>query len=266
MSHFCGLVILTPEYAKTHDLEESLEKYYEGKETNEYMKGKVSDFDKINFLTYYNKTLKKNEKNFHKDFATELINSGVEVTPFEKYVLSYPLLPDEKKEDKYYMSLVYENKQRYVDFFKKRHPKILSTLPKVYKEHGEDWNGNSWRFDYITNEWCEYSTYNPDSKWDWYDEHGRWAGSILTKSGEKVDACTLKEIDWESESETDFKYSKTVPPYCLVIDGTWYERGEVGYWGMTSNEKPSDNWTKEVNSMISKLPPESEVYNIDFHI
>ena len=53
MSHFTGLVILTPEYDK--DLEESLDQYYEGREVEPYKVEDVSDAEKVNFLSFYKK-------------------------------------------------------------------------------------------------------------------------------------------------------------------------------------------------------------------
>lgn len=39
------------------------------------------------------------------------------------------------------------------------------------------------------------STYNPNSKWDWYSIGGRWSGFLTTKSGEKTDSCLVKDLD-----------------------------------------------------------------------
>ena len=50
MSHFCGLVIMTPEYAENNGFEDSLEKYNENMEYEPYVSGEVSDYEKVNFL------------------------------------------------------------------------------------------------------------------------------------------------------------------------------------------------------------------------
>jgi hypothetical protein len=62
MSHFCGLVILTPSYSQSKNLEDSLAKYDENLKVPEYSNGEVSDFDKIRFIEYY---LEKDGKNFN---------------------------------------------------------------------------------------------------------------------------------------------------------------------------------------------------------
>ena len=53
MSHFTGLVILTPSYLEKHDLEESLDKYCEHNSVPEYSEGEVSDYEKVTFIHYY---------------------------------------------------------------------------------------------------------------------------------------------------------------------------------------------------------------------
>lgn len=40
------------------------------------------------------------------------------------------------------------------------------------------------------------STYNPKSKWDWFEIGGRWSGEITLKSGENVDIAKIKDIEF----------------------------------------------------------------------
>lgn len=42
----------------------------------------------------------------------------------------------------------------------------------------------------------ELSTYNPNSKWDWYEVGGRWSGDILLKNGKKADSAMKSEINF----------------------------------------------------------------------
>lgn len=42
------------------------------------------------------------------------------------------------------------------------------------------------------------STYNPNSKWDWYEFGGRWGGSLKLKKGGKADEARAGEIDWDA--------------------------------------------------------------------
>ena len=221
MSHFCGLVILTPEFAKSNSFEESLEKYSENVEVPEYCTGEVSREDKKRFVKYYTGKKSYTKKSFD----------------------------------------------------------------ELYAEKGDDWNDNDWKKD-EKGVWQRYTTYNPDSKWDWWCLGGRWDSCIKTKSGEFVDECKLGEIDFKPYAEDcyedaknwlgetckrlkeDYKYhyAKGDMPFCIIIDGVWYEKGEMGWWGMTSNEKNGDDWEGEINNLLASLPEDSDVYNVDFHI
>lgn len=41
------------------------------------------------------------------------------------------------------------------------------------------------------------STYNPNSKWDWYETGGRWGGLKLKRGG-KADEARAGEVDWDA--------------------------------------------------------------------
>jgi hypothetical protein len=298
MSHFCGLVILTPEYAKFNSMKDSLAKYDENIVYPEYRKRDLSENEKVDFLEYYlinrseaddaafiraNYTkfllgfpkLVRNRKNYVKfdDYATK--RYGDNKNNINKQVL--------KKNWAIYLASKFKDK--YVEYFKQNYPDMLAKFEETYKEHGDDWNGNQWRKD-ENGVWAIYSTYNPNSKWDWYTEGGRWSKSIKTKSGEFVDSCLFGEIDFEPypddayEDATDlwgkpykklkdgyeYHYTKDDIPFCVIIDGIWYERGEMGWWACVSNEKDSKEWNNEVENLFANIPADSMVYNVDFHI
>ena len=42
------------------------------------------------------------------------------------------------------------------------------------------------------------STYNPDSKWDWYEVGGRWEGELRLKNGAPVNGGPAGLIDWDA--------------------------------------------------------------------
>ena len=61
-----------------------------------------------------------------------------------------------------------------------------------------------------------FSTYNPKSKWDWYQVGGRYAGMLRTKSG-NVDEAPIEAIDLTPDSQ---KYNKAVRFWEVVVEGT----------------------------------------------
>jgi hypothetical protein len=85
---------------------------------------------------------------------------------------------------------------------------------ELYSKYGDSWNDNMW-VDEGDEKWVEKSTYNPDSKWDWYLMGGRWRGMLKLKEGKEgilgdsgvfdnkpflengVDQAKFGDIDWE---------------------------------------------------------------------
>ena len=256
MSHFTGLVILTPEYAKTHDLEESLDQYYEGREVEPYKVRDVSDAEKVNFLSFY-----KNKENGGYDYETmrKFVEQAEFVMSFKDFQKKY----DRADYNRYLCFIAMnENKDEFAEFWKNKFPDLFADFDFQYDEHGEDWNGEDWVKNPETGVWEEWSTYNPDSKWDWFDPMGRWSGFIKTKSGEFVNEAMFGEIDFTDDKSDCFSLKN--PPYCVVIDGKWYEKGQMGWWGISTGDK--ENWDEEFAELIANIPADSEVYNIDFHI
>lgn len=111
------------------------------------------------------------------------------------------------------------------------------------------------------------STYNPDSKWDWYCEGGRWGAWLLLKEkgedGEPLNAisATKEEVDWDAMLEKDRI------PFCFVTeDGDWHESASMGWWAMTTNDKDEDVWRKEFLDYLESVEDDVEISVIDFHI
>lgn len=59
---------------------------------------------------------------------------------------------------------------------------------RVKKKYGRDLNEDG---DLI-------STYNPDSKWDWYAIGGRWDGQLRLKDGTPVNGASAGLVDWDA--------------------------------------------------------------------
>ena len=282
MSHFYGLVIMTPEYAENNGFDDSLEMYSENMEYEPYVSGEVSDYEKVNFLEYYNKD-KIDEYALKNEFADTYTN----VEEFQSFEDLKNKCDYEENRKHYIRTFVYEHKDEYSKFFIKKFPELFADFDKQYEEHGEGWNDYQWKKN-DDGVWEEWSTYNKNSKWDWYSLGGRWSKCIKTKSGEFVDECFIDEIDWspfkpedyEEETKKDwsgneyrklkdsvkYHYTENDVPFCLIIDGVWYERGKMGWWACVSDEKEKDDWNEEFMKLIKALPEKSIVANYDFHI
>lgn len=111
------------------------------------------------------------------------------------------------------------------------------------------------------------STYNPDSKWDWYSIGGRWSGFLCTKEKDdegnpiRVNQAQFKDIDW------DYMFENHIIPFNYVTEeGEWCEKGEMGWWGITTNEMEQDDWDDNFKRYLKLVEDDCLVTVIDFHI
>lgn len=103
-----------------------------------------------------------------------------------------------------------------------------------FDEFAKAWNGRGIFFDAkILPEPYELTTYNPNSKWDWYQVGGRWDGSLMVPYADDstkhrgVNQAFFRNIDWEA----------TPRPYAFITThGEWFQKGEMGWWGMAFEE------------------------------
>lgn len=125
--------------------------------------------------------------------------------------------------------------------------------------------------DEIGSEGEVYSTRNPNAKWDWFQLGGRWSGLIKLRNGANgktgrgslvhaneagIDQAIKKDIDNFNELKT----------FAILKDGNWYERGEMGWWGVVHDEKDEKKWDEEFSKLIADLPDDTLISIYDCHI
>ena len=178
----------------------------------------------------------------------------------------------------------------------------FNTLPE--KDERLDKDGKPWpyicdkehypTFESLAEHWFGYEkngegfygyTCNPDAKWDWYAIGNRWDGYLFGKDGKEYNELPFDEVDWEKMFKDNFKtytdyngeektYNDYHIPFCIVTrDGDWHEKGEMGWFGISSNDKEQDVWADEVRSYVKSLAENAYggtkdivVYAVDFHI
>ena len=107
------------------------------------------------------------------------------------------------------------------------------------------------------------STYNPDSKWDWYSIGGRWDGFLHYKDTDPG----FEETNEACIHELDMDYLLENTPFCFVTeDGEWVEKGEMGWWCSVSNEKSEETWKQQFVDYVKSLDSDCLVTVVDFHI
>jgi hypothetical protein len=171
---------------------------------------------------------------------------------------AYWKLPEVERTDEKWLSLI-KPISELSDKYEKEHELYQKPNPDCEECHGSG---------------TYKSQYNPDSKWDWYSVGGRWAGYFKLKPGatgelgepgvfdnkpeHDADIATVEDIDW-----ANMEHPTT---YAVLHDGVWHQHGEMGWFGMASNEKPKDAWQAEFDAIIKGLDPEDEVTVVDCHI
>jgi len=72
--------------------------------------------------------------------------------------------------------------------------------------------------------------------------------------------CVPKEKFIENESKN------AISTYAVVYNGEWYEKGEMGWWGISTNEKEPDKWNVEFNKLLDSVPDDTLLTLVDCHI
>ena len=87
-------------------------------------------------------------------------------------------------------------------------PKMRDVHLKLLLCKTDDDYYNYYRGDYdnYDEEGNELTTYNPDSKWDWYSIGGRWDGSFDKENGKNT--LLIKDIKWDDSTEEEKEYHK----------------------------------------------------------
>lgn len=228
-----------------------------------------------------------------------------------------------------------EEKERFLEYYyEKGFITEEESFESAYAKYGDDWNGRCWRYNKEEDEWYEWSTYNPDSKWDWYQVGGRWSGSLILKDGKegemgerswanqdkvipsnKVDSAIVDDVDWDAMIDPDtyeyhsrfweiyidgeepqneqeermanhyikrefflerYKdkqtYAKVSSLFCthaVLHNGQWYEKGEMGWFGMSSeSHEDAIKWEENYFNHFIKplLGTKTRITVVDCHI
>jgi len=271
------------------------------------------------------------------DHQLEGFDENIEVESYENDLVT---------EDEIKQFMEYYTKNKVNELKDPAHVKL--PFERLYAIYGDEWNGSSWRKN-DNDELAEFSTYNPESKWDWYVAGGRWSNMLLLKNGDKVDSAMKSDIDFigmreankaaaiksyrdvkemfggeipqierswedcladEKLGTTDDKreyyhnqpsmlrlkevrkenggklgfffdlsdyqctedeyaavaYLTGLRTYAMVKDYEWHEQGQMGWWGMSSNDKDEKVWSDELDRLIAECDDDEILTVVDCHI
>lgn len=145
-----------------------------------------------------------------------------------------------------------------IEYMKNEFPKKINwTDDQCYDDIKKDYYS-----DMIDKDGNLLSVYNPKSKWDWYEVGGRWDGGIPMKTNIKLEIkscneCKVSQIDMD----------KISPPYAYIdTNGNWYERGKMGWFGISTNDKDEKSWDDEFKKFIKNQKKSTILTLVDCHI
>lgn len=189
-------------------------------------------------------------------------------------------------------------------------------------------------------------TYNPNSKWDWYEPGGRWSDWFLDNDGVRRDTVLSQHVDWtgmklEAMDEANkwwegkiapiiadgikppepfstirerhanisdardeynsqpfiFRLNQAgvhlvddpvealcldaedpkleylsraadsaISPLAIVINGEWFTKGEMGWWGIVYDEITQKEWNARARELLTNQEPGVLLTMVDCHI
>jgi hypothetical protein len=158
------------------------------------------------------------------------------------------------------------NNPHHIDYLENKFPAELKlTDEELHKIGLEDYEPEN-----IGTDGEVYSTYNPKSKWDWYQLGGRWSGMIKLKEGKEgvigSPGLGVHEVGIDQAKKGDIANFDEIKTFAVLKDGQWYEIGKMGWWAMVSDEKDKEAWDSEFKKLIEGLPDDTLISIYDCHI
>ena len=197
-----------------YDADELYEKFGEGTEVPEYSNGEVPKSEIINFVEYYT----TDKYGSRREIENKALQSKGN-TLMTRYRIAYG--EEAETTFKQIMKEVFE---------------------PLYAEVGVYWNCNRWRKD-ENGVWTEYSTYNPNTVFDYFGEE---------------EETTLGELENPIE---------TLCNSCGIFkDNHYTDFEEVGWFGYSADTDKRKHDTEIVTQLLEGLPPETPIYRFDCHI
>ena len=263
-------------------------------------------------------------------------DESIEMVPYIKYTKEEAIAKVRKSIDEYAKGRYAEflknpekykekhNNQSHLDYIENEFPKRLNWTDEECYEYEKQYYGD----DMIDEDGNLLSTYNPNSKWDWYSIGGRFPGKLKAKDGKhgegsafhsnprvngEFDSARVGDIDFsmdmeeynkairywevvvekqplrEDENSDDFfnwyrdgyyeEYYKDKETYAKICascntyavvtpDGKWYECGQMGWWGMSSETgDESLDWDLHYKErFLDTADPDWTLTIVDCHI
>lgn len=78
--------------------------------------------------------------------------------------------------------------------------------------------------------------------------------------------ASVEDYVCDKETYVERKKNESITTYAVVKDSVWYQKGEMGWWGMSSNEMSQDEWNLKFWELIQSTPEDEILTLVDCHI
>ncbi len=78
--------------------------------------------------------------------------------------------------------------------------------------------------------------------------------------------CPVDAYGFDRDAYVEKCRHSALVPYAIVKDGKWHQKGEMGWFGMSSDEKDQGEWNEEVFRLFNDLPDDTLLTIVDCHI
>ena len=112
----------------------------------------------------------------------------------------------------------------------------------------------------------QWSTENPQSKYDWYQRGGRFTGSLQLKQPQQpagwrrlFGAKPKDRVDQARKSEIQPELLLANPPTAVLLDGVWHE------CPFTSEPAELERWSRRFAELFASIPDDALLTIMDMH-
>lgn len=70
----------------------------------------------------------------------------------------------------------------------------------------------------------------------------------------------------DKTTKESYMARSTFSTFAVLMNGKWYQKGEMGWFGVASDEKDQDKWQDEFDKLLKELPPDTRITIVDCHI
>ncbi len=137
---------------------------------------------------------------------------------------------------------------------------------RAANEAGADWDA-VWKGGYEPpNDIKTFEDFEGDGEaWAEYD---RWLRGLpfAQRAFDRGFVLGVREFLVDRETYVGKARDAAISPFAMVAEGRWAARGDMGWFGMSTSDVPSEDWNKRVSGFLECLAPETLLTVVDCHI